>query len=173
MHEPLYIATLTSPLGDMRCGTYQEKLVLLTFGSGEKEIEQMAGILKTTIEETPSELSKQVQKQLSAYFEQKRQSFDLPLLLLGSDFQVSVWESLYQIPYGQTISYQQQAVRHGDLKAIRAIAKANGDNHIGIVVPCHRVIGSNGDLTGYAGEIWRKKALLELEGAIGQQKSLF
>ncbi len=81
----------------------------------------------------------------------------------GTDFQKKVWKALQEIPYGETRSYQQQAILVGDKKAVRAVARANGENRIAIVIPCHRVIGSNGSLTGYAGGLERKKFLLDLE----------
>ena len=112
--------------------------------------------------------------QLSEYFNGKRQDFDLPLNPSGTDFQQRVWEELLKIPYGTTVSYQEIANRLGDPKCIRAAARANGKNPIAIIIPCHRVIGSNGDLTGYAGGIQRKKDLLTLEGAdVMQQLNLF
>lgn len=101
--------------------------------------------------------------QLEAYFQGKRTEFDLPLGQEGTAFQQKVWDLLYLIPYGKTISYQQLSKQYGDVKAIRAVAAANGKNHLSIIVPCHRVIGSNQSLTGYAGGLWRKKWLLDHE----------
>lgn len=102
-------------------------------------------------------------QQLDDYFSGKRKTFDLPLAQPGTPFQQKVWDLLYQIPYGKTVSYQQLAMQYGDLKAIRAVASANGKNNLAIIIPCHRVIGSNRSLTGYAGGLWRKKWLLEHE----------
>jgi methylated-DNA-[protein]-cysteine S-methyltransferase len=102
-------------------------------------------------------------QQLDDYFSGKRKAFDLPLSQTGTAFQQKVWDLLYQIPYGKTMSYQQLATQYGDLKAIRAVASANGKNNLAIIIPCHRVIGSNRSLTGYAGGLWRKKWLLEHE----------
>jgi len=101
--------------------------------------------------------------QLSEYFSGKRKVFDLPLNQSGTTFQQKVWQLLYQIPFGKIISYQQLSKQYGDVKAIRAIASANGKNLIPIIVPCHRVIGSNQSLTGYSGGLWRKQWLLEHE----------
>lgn len=109
-------------------------------------------------------------RQLDEYFAKKRRSFDLPLDMEGSQFQKRVWNELLTIPFGTVRSYKDQAIALGDIKAIRAVAKANGANKIAIVVPCHRIIGSDHSLTGYAGGLWRKKALLELES---NQGSLF
>ena len=102
-------------------------------------------------------------EQLEEYFDGRRRQFDLPLHQEGTVFQMKVWDLLYQIPYGKTISYNHLAKQYGDLKAIRAVAAANGKNNLSIIVPCHRVIGSNRSLTGYAGGLWRKKWLLDHE----------
>lgn len=102
-------------------------------------------------------------QQLAEYFEGSREAFDLPLRLVGTDFQQSVWRSLQTIPYGETIGYQALADKLGNPKAVRAVATANGANAISIVVPCHRVIGSDGQLVGYAGGLDAKKKLLQLE----------
>lgn len=111
-------------------------------------------------------------KQLKEYFDGKRTEFDFPINPQGSDFQKRVWDSLLEIPFGKTMTYMEQAKKLGDVKAIRAVASANGKNPLWIVVPCHRVIGTNGSLTGYAGGLWRKKWLLEHENPVKQQ-SLF
>ena len=110
--------------------------------------------------------------QLQDYFEGKRTSFDFKLNPKGTEFQKKVWHSLVDIPFGKTRTYLEQSKILGDVKAIRAVASANGKNPLWIVVPCHRVIGSNGSLTGYAGGLWRKKWLLEHENPSSQQ-SLF
>jgi len=107
--------------------------------------------------------------QLQEYFAGKRTTFELQLNIRGTDFQKSVWQELLHIPYGKTISYLELARRLGDVKSIRAAAAANGQNPFWIVVPCHRVIGSDGSLTGYAGGLWRKKWLLEHESPYKQQ----
>jgi methylated-DNA-[protein]-cysteine S-methyltransferase len=110
--------------------------------------------------------------QLREYFEGTRTTFDLKLNPQGTDFQNVIWELLQEIPYGRTISYLQLSKRLGDVKAIRAVANANGKNPLWIIVPCHRVIGSDGSLTGYAGGLHRKKWLIEHESPYKQQ-SLF
>jgi methylated-DNA-[protein]-cysteine S-methyltransferase len=113
---------------------------------------------------------KEVVSQLKAYFEGKLRDFDLPLVLNGTEFQRRVWHRLLTIPYGETASYGQLAREIGSPEAFRAVGLANGSNPIAIIVPCHRVIGSNGDLTGFGGGIPLKKKLLALES---RQKSLF
>jgi methylated-DNA-[protein]-cysteine S-methyltransferase len=110
--------------------------------------------------------------QLNEYFEGSRKHFDLKLNAQGTDFQKKVWKQLEQIPYGKTISYLELSKKLGDIKAIRAVANANGKNPLWIIVPCHRVIGSDGSLTGYAGGLQRKQWLLEHESPYKQQ-SLF
>jgi len=105
-------------------------------------------------------------EQLIQYFNGQRRQFELPLNQPGTDFQQGVWNELVQIPFGKTISYLELARRIGDTKATRAVANANGKNNIAIIVPCHRVIGSNKELVGYAGGLWRKKWLLEHEAKV-------
>ncbi len=94
---------------------------------------------------------------------EKETDFDVPLQLPGTDFQVKVWEELMKIPFGSTRSYKEQAIALNNPKAVRAVARANGDNRIAIIIPCHRVIGSDGKLVGYGGGVWRKQYLLNLE----------
>ena len=101
--------------------------------------------------------------QLEEYFDGKRKKFDLKLILNGTEFQKAVWRKLMEIPYGKTASYKDIAIAIGKPTACRAVGGANNKNKLWIVIPCHRVIGANGDLVGYGGEIWRKEALLKLE----------
>ena len=119
----------------------------------------------------PKELKEAV-LQLQDYFAGKRTEFTFKLNPSGTDFQKKVWDELLHIPFGKTCSYLELSKKLGDAKAIRAVASANGKNPLWIVVPCHRVIGTNGSLTGYAGGLWRKKWLLEHENPI-KQESLF
>ena len=119
----------------------------------------------------PSVLQEAV-TQLLDYFDGQRTHFDFQLNPAGTEFQQKVWKGLCEIPFGKTMSYLELAKQLGDVKAIRAVASANGKNPLWIVVPCHRVIGTDGSLTGYAGGLWRKKWLLEHENPSTQQ-SLF
>lgn len=119
----------------------------------------------------PAILQKAV-SQLNDYFEGKRTDFTFKLNPKGTEFQQKVWKGLLEIPFGKTCSYMDLSKKLGDVKAIRAVASANGKNPLWIVVPCHRVIGTDGSLTGYAGGLWRKKWLLEHENPTMQQ-SLF
>jgi methylated-DNA-[protein]-cysteine S-methyltransferase len=105
-------------------------------------------------------------EQLIQYFQGERRIFELPINQHGTAFQQEVWSELMTIPYGKTISYLELARKTGDLKATRAVANANGKNNVAIIVPCHRVIGSNRELVGYGGGLWRKKWLLEHEAKV-------
>ncbi|REH56050.1 methylated-DNA-[protein]-cysteine S-methyltransferase [Tenacibaculum gallaicum] len=118
--------------------------------------------------ETPTYLQECV-TQLNEYFDNTRTTFDLKLNPQGTIFQQSVWDELLNIPFGRTRTYLEQTKQLGDVKAIRAVASANGKNPIWIIIPCHRVVGSDGSLTGYAGGVWRKKWLLEHESGAKQQ----
>lgn len=115
---------------------------------------------------------KEAISQLNDYFEGKRNDFTFKLNPSGTEFQQKVWKELLEIPFGKKMSYLELSKKLGDVKAIRAVASANGKNPLWIVVPCHRVIGTDGSLTGYAGGLWRKKWLLEHENPSNQQ-SLF
>lgn len=121
------------------------------------------------IPERIPEVLRDAADQLREYFEGERQVFNIPLNLRGTDFQKRVWEALREIPYARTTSYLELSKTLGDVKAIRAVAAANGKNPLWIIVPCHRVIGSDGSLTGYAGGLHRKKWLLDHENPIKQQ----
>lgn len=126
----------------------------------------------TILSEIIPVIFEEVVTQLSEYFEGNRTNFQFKMNPNGTDFQKKVWAELLKIPFGKTASYQEVSNNLGDPKAIRAVANANGKNPLWIVVPCHRVIGSDGSLTGYAGGLWRKKWLLEHENPVKQQ-SLF
>jgi len=117
-------------------------------------------------EKSETGLIKKVSVQLDEYFNGKRKTFDLPIVLNGTDFQMKIWKSLQKIPYGKTQSYGELAAAIGNPKACRAAGMANNKNPIAIIVPCHRVIGQDGNLTGYAGGLEIKKQLLELEQLI-------
>ncbi|MBL7973073.1 MAG: methylated-DNA--[protein]-cysteine S-methyltransferase [Prolixibacteraceae bacterium] len=114
-------------------------------------------------EQAPCDVLEKCKEQLAGYFSGAALDFDLPLSPAGTEFQQRVWAELLKIPYGETITYMELAVRLGDAKAIRAVGTANGRNPIAVIIPCHRVIGAGNKLTGYAGGIWRKKILLEHE----------
>ncbi len=129
----------------------------------ELELKKLVEALSDTVIEQSCNVIDLLEKQLSEYFEGKRENFTVPLYLIGTDFQKKVWSNLLNIDFGKTITYKEQTLALGDVKAIRAVASANGANKIPIVIPCHRVVGSNGKLTGYSGGLWRKEYLLDLE----------
>lgn len=129
-------------------------------------------VSKDDLNESTPECLQDCVLQLEEYFKGKRASFNLTVNPKGTKFQIKVWKSLLKIKYGKTISYLGQSKALGDVKAIRAVASANGKNPLFIIIPCHRVIGSDGSLTGYAGKIWRKEWLLNHENPVKQQ-SLF
>lgn len=157
---------ITTPLGKMIAGATDKGICLFDF-----EFRKMMPAIRKRISSflqddfEPGEHSHFdiLQQQVDEYFSGRRQNFDLPLLLTGTLFQQKVWEALHTIPYGSTRSYMQQTKVLGDEKAIRAVARANGENCLAIIVPCHRVVGSDGSLTGYAGGLKAKKWLLEHE----------
>jgi methylated-DNA-[protein]-cysteine S-methyltransferase len=124
---------------------------------------------RPTSSKIPKNLTQAV-LELNEYFDGKRREFEFDMNPSGTDFQKSVWKELLNIPFGKTMSYMDLSKKLGDVKAIRAVASANGKNPLWIVVPCHRVIGSDGSLTGYAGGLWRKKWLLEHETPSNQQR---
>ena len=129
----------------------------------ETQLKRMSHALGTSIVPGPNAMLEQTERELNEYFAGTRKVFEVPLLMEGTDFQESVWRELLTIPYGTTRSYGQQARGVGRDSAVRAVARANGDNRMAIIIPCHRVIGSDGKLTGYGGGLWRKKWLLDHE----------
>ena len=160
------IQTYSSPVGDILLGSYEGKLCLADWKyrkmrtSIDKRLQK--GLKAEYVEES-SEVIMETIKQLEAYFANERKIFDIPLLMVGTDFQKSVWEGLIKIPFGKTASYLELAKSIDNEKAVRAVASANGANAISILIPCHRIIGSDGDLVGYAGGLPAKKKLLEFE----------
>jgi AraC family transcriptional regulator, regulatory protein of adaptative response / methylated-DNA-[protein]-cysteine methyltransferase len=153
-------------LGTMIAGAVDEGICLLEFSDRRMlntEYRDLKKYLRTEIEEGSNEHTVILRKQLNEYFMGERKEFDLQLVTPGTDFQKQVWKELMNIPYGSTRSYQQQADALGKPESIRAVANANGMNRIAIVIPCHRVIGSDGSLTGYGGGLKRKKWLLDHE----------
>ncbi|WP_281636704.1 methylated-DNA--[protein]-cysteine S-methyltransferase [Flavobacterium marginilacus] len=138
----------------------------------ENGVSEISVLDEGAVSSTIPKVLQEAVTQLNDYFEGKRIDFDFKLNPKGTEFQQKVWKALLEIPYGKTRTYLEQSKILGDVKAIRAVASANGKNPLWIVVPCHRVIGTDGSLTGYAGGLWRKKWLLEHENPTTQQ-SLF
>lgn len=158
----IHIAYYQSPIGYIELIDEEGALTAASF-MDERRTEATAS--------TPL-LEKAIQ-QLDAYFAGKLQQFDLPLRPAGTAFQQTVWNQLIQIPFAETITYLHMAKRLGNVKAIRAAASANGKNPLAIIIPCHRVVGADGKLTGYAGGLHRKQWLLEHEAKFGGSKTLF
>jgi len=153
----MYYCYLVTPIGELLLGGDDEGLSLVGFPEGKLRYEPEPG---WTRNEAPFVAAR---KQLMEYFSGKRKTFDLPLKLKGTEFQLRVLQELQRIPYGETSSYGEIANRIGRPRAVRAVGAANGRNPIPIIVPCHRVIGSNGSLTGFGGGLGTKQALLRLE----------
>lgn len=162
------LARIETPLGPMLAAVSGDELVLLEFGDRRMvptQFKRLGTLLRCRFEVGETPLHGEVRRQLDEYFAGSRVAFDVPMATPGTAFQRAAWDALRRIPPGETRSYAEQAVAIGRPQAVRAVAKANGDNRIAILIPCHRVIGSDGNLTGYGGGIWRKKALLERESA--------
>ena len=158
MHARGYFA---SPLGNILILASEKGLTHVLFSNAARE------------EEIPNEITTQCIRELDEYFFKGRKFFDIELDVHGTEFQKRVWSELTAIPFGKTISYEELAIRIGDIKAIRAVGVANSQNPVAIIVPCHRVIGKNGDLTGYAGGLENKEWLLYHEGSLLRQLTLF
>jgi len=153
----MYYCYLNSPIGDLLLAGDESALSLIGFPKGKMRHDPEPDWI---FNEKPFAVTRQ---QLAEYFAGERKDFDLPLQLSGTEFQVQVLEELQRIPYGETTSYGDIATRIGRPKAVRAVGAANGRNPLPIVIPCHRVIGSSGDLTGFGGGLDLKEALLRLE----------
>jgi AraC family transcriptional regulator of adaptative response/methylated-DNA-[protein]-cysteine methyltransferase len=157
---------IETPLGQMIAGATEEGICLLEFSDRrmlKTEYNELSRRLKTTLEEGDNKHFKKLKKQLNEYFMGKRKKFTIPLVTPGTEFQQAVWKELQNIPFGSTRSYLEQAIALNSPDSVRAVANANGMNRISIIIPCHRVIGSDGRLTGYGGGLKRKKWLLNHE----------
>ncbi len=155
-----------SKVGDMIQGSFQGKLCLLDFRYRRMRLtvdKRIKNGLTAEYIEQDDEILKETRNQLNDYLNGDRKKFDIPLLTVGSDFQKKVWSALMEVPYGITLSYLQLAKNINNQKAVRAVAAANGANAIGLIIPCHRIIGSDGGLVGYAGGLPAKRRLLKLE----------
>lgn len=169
----VHLQQILTPLGPMLAGSTSEGICLLEFTDRRMlptQIDRLERRLGCVFMPGNTEFGDQVEQELKEYFAGTRREFTAPLVVPGSEFQRRVWEMLREIPYGETRSYADQARAIGIPAAVRAVARANGDNRIAIIIPCHRVIGSDGTLTGYGGGIWRKQYLLDLErGSMGNR----
>jgi methylated-DNA-[protein]-cysteine S-methyltransferase len=153
MLRDTYLAYFKSPIGDIEIKATDIGISSLYFIDGERDSEIVS-----------CDFLNEAVDQLREYFDGKRKVFDLKLDIGGTEFQMKVWNNLMEIPFGKTISYFELARRIGNINAIRAVGTANGRNPLSIIIPCHRVIGKNGDLVGYGGGLWRKEWLLNHEG---------
>jgi AraC family transcriptional regulator of adaptative response/methylated-DNA-[protein]-cysteine methyltransferase len=160
------VTKIETPLGEMIAGATKEGICLLEyldrkdFHSGSENI---AAMFEDTVKHGSSRQLRALKKQLKEYFKGKRKEFTLPLIIRGTDFQQDVWKELQKIPFGTTRSYLDQATSLNNPKLVRAVANANGSNRIAIIIPCHRVIGSDGSLVGYGGGLERKRWLIDHE----------
>jgi AraC family transcriptional regulator of adaptative response/methylated-DNA-[protein]-cysteine methyltransferase len=164
--KTLVATRISTPLGPMVACADGDSVCLLEFADRrmlETQLKRIEKRFNAVVVPGSADVLKALERELAEYFAGRRRTFDVPLILRGTPFQERTWKALLQIPYGQTVSYAHIAERIGNVDAVRAVARANGDNRIAIVVPCHRVIGKDGSLTGYGGGLWRKKRLLDLE----------
>jgi AraC family transcriptional regulator of adaptative response/methylated-DNA-[protein]-cysteine methyltransferase len=162
----LHARRLLTPLGPMFAVGGDDGLCLLEFSDRrmlELQLRRIARAFRRPVTPAPHAVLEQAGDELAAYFRGERRQFAVPLAFAGSEFQRAAWRALLEIPYGETRSYLQQARALGRPAAVRAVGRANGDNPIAIIVPCHRVLGADGQLTGYGGGLWRKRYLLDLE----------
>lgn len=177
MAHEIIIDHLKTPYGELIIGSFQGKLCLCDwfYRSKRDQIDQrLQSILNAEYKKNHSTINELTKNQLNEYFRKERKHFNIPILFAGSEFQKNVWTTLSKIPYGTTISYTDLSNKIGNPKGLRAVAAANGANAISIIIPCHRIIGNNGDLVGYAGGLKAKMKLLKLEGALSNgQLELF
>ena len=180
----VYLREIATPVGQVILGAMGDKLCLCDWkcnkrrGQNDNRIKRLLGVefvdVTSGISKSTSDMLEGEQKEsllvldraeqeLEEYFAGKRKTFEVPLLLVGTEFQKSVWQALLEIPYGEVVDYMDVANRIGNPNGVRAVAQAIGSNPLAILVPCHRVVGSNGKLTGFAGGLDAKLQLLELE----------
>jgi methylated-DNA-[protein]-cysteine S-methyltransferase len=151
-----------SPVGKLTIITSAKGLHAILWDN-DRANDVTSGIIDKLPQSKNDQTIVKTKRQLAEYFQGKRKVFDLPLVIDGTDFQVQAWQQLLKIPYGKTVAYGEQAEKMGDKKKARAVGMANGLNPISIVIPCHRVIGANGQLTGFGGGLDKKAYLLKLE----------
>jgi methylated-DNA-[protein]-cysteine S-methyltransferase len=157
--ENIYHYTFSSLISPIRLGLHDSQVVSLDFVPNTAKKLKDSPLTKAELR-----FAKSVEKQLSEYFQKRRRVFDLEFLLYGTDFQIKSWQALTRIPYGTTVSYKDQAKSIRCPAAVRAVGSANGKNPLPILIPCHRVVGSDGGLGGYSGGLHIKRFLLDLEG---------
>jgi AraC family transcriptional regulator of adaptative response/methylated-DNA-[protein]-cysteine methyltransferase len=166
--EALYVAQIATPLGPLLAAATRDAICFAEFTDRralEAQVRTLRRHFALPVVPARNELLRRLTQQLEQYFAGERRAFDLPLAAPGTPFQRRVWDALAAIPYGETRSYAEIAQQAGTPRARRAVGRANGMNRIAILLPCHRVVGADGQLTGYGGGLWRKQRLLELEGS--------
>lgn len=166
MKPTAYLQYYPSPAGEIVLASIGGELCLCDWAEmpcAERNKRRLVRLLNVEWREEPSGVLRQAQTELDEYFAGSRKTFDIPLRPVGTDFQKRVWDALLEIPYGETRTYKEIAIRVDNLKGIRAVAQAIGANGLSVFIPCHRVIGSNHSLTGFAGGLKAKKVLLETE----------
>lgn len=171
----IYKQYFKTPLGELILGEYSGKFCLCDWRYRKMRQtidDRIQEGLQTKFEDEQTDLIVEAQKQLEEYFQKQRTTFDLPLLFVGTTFQKQVWEELLNVPYGKTETYYGLSKRLNNTNAIRAVAAANGANAISIIVPCHRIVGSNGELVGYAGGVDVKQKLLRIENSSNYAEQL-
>ena len=177
MQDKIKTEYFKTPFGELILGSFEDKLCLCDWRYRKMRTsidKRILTELNITFVEEESDIIKETKTQLTQYFKKERTEFNIPILLVGSDFQKNVWNTLLQIPFGKTETYLGLSKKLGNEKAIRAVASANGANAISIIIPCHRIVGKDGTLVGYAGGLAAKRKLLDLENAlIKSQLSLF
>lgn len=164
--DTVFIEPVLTPLGPMVAAATEKGICLLEFSSLhflETQIQHLKKHLNCTVVPGQNSYLEKLDKELKRYFRGELKDFSVPLVVVGSEFQCDVWEFLRRIPYGETRSYVDQAQAIGSPSAQRAVGRANGDNRLTILIPCHRVIRSDGTISGYGGGVWRKRFLLDLE----------
>ena len=157
---PIYYTQLESPVGDLLLTLEDEQLTNICMSNQKRTVKVQPDWVQS------DRHFRTVARQLEDYFRGKRRTFDIPIRPLGTDFQMAVWQQLSKIPYGETATYGDIAKRIDNPKAVRAVGLANGRNPLPIVIPCHRVIGSNGQLTGFGGGLKNKALLLQIERSL-------
>lgn len=165
----LQVTRVLTPLGPMIAGGTDEALYFFEFSDRrrlERQLDRLRSRLDCVLVPGDNDLLKRTTEEIEAYFAGTLQQFSIPLLAPGTEFQKTVWDELQRIPFGETRSYADVARAIGRASAVRAVANANGDNRMAIFIPCHRVVGSDGRLTGYGGGLWRKQHLLDLESRV-------
>lgn len=155
-----------SPCGELVLASMGDELCLCDWNRmpcAERNLCRIGRYVNADFRTEPSSVIEQTKRQLDEYFAGSRKEFDIPLHPFGTDFQLQVWRALFDIPYGETRTYMEIALKIGNAKGVRAVAQAIGANGIDILIPCHRVVGSNNSLTGYTGGLGKKKFLLKIE----------